>query len=101
MIPVPDVTGADAAFGSIKHMPKYENVPEEFKGFNLKSRWVKLVTQWFFKGLSKEEVDALKPKPGVDKWKALAAVKAIVVSFEPKHEHKEAGCAYLMSEWFE
>ena len=29
------------------------------------------------------------------------AIAAILASFEPKHEHKEAGAAYLLSQWFE
>jgi hypothetical protein len=43
----------------------------------------------------------LTPREGVDKHKALAAIKAIIGSFAPKHEHKTSGCGYLLSEWFE
>lgn len=43
----------------------------------------------------------LTARPGVDRDKALVAIKAALGSFEPKHEHKEAGCAFLLHEWFE
>jgi hypothetical protein len=55
----------------------------------------------FFKGLSQEDINELIPKEGIDKIKALKAITSILRSFEPKHEHKEAGAAFLLSEWFE
>ena len=36
-----------------------------------------------------------------DTNKAIRHLKAILVSYDPKHEHKEAGVAFLLSEWFE
>jgi len=43
----------------------------------------------------------LVPKEGVDKDKAMRHIKAIMASWRPKHEDKEAACAFLFSEWFE
>jgi len=40
------------------------------------------------------------PNDGIDQNKALRHIKAILGSFEPKHEHKEAAAAYLLSLWF-
>jgi hypothetical protein len=37
----------------------------------------------------------------VDTTKALRAVAACIGDWGPSHEHKEAGVAYLLSEWFE
>ena len=37
---------------------------------------------------------------GVDFKQAHAHISVILGSFEPKHEHKIAGCAYLESMWF-
>ncbi len=37
---------------------------------------------------------------GVNFKDAHAHIKVIPGSFEPKHEHKIAGCAYLASMWF-
>lgn len=81
-----------------KLLPKYEDIPDEFKGFNM-NKWEKLVSTWFFNGLP--NTDMLVPKPGINKLLALAHVKAVLGSFAPKHEHKTAGCAYLLSLWFE
>lgn len=101
MIPVPDMNVLDCAFGNIKHLPKWETIPDKYKNLNGLTCWNKFVSDWFFGGLKKEDIDALKPKEGIDKTKALSAIKSILCSFEPKQEHKEAGTAYLMSEWFE
>lgn len=98
MYPIAELTGIDAAFGprNLKAiMPAMEAIPDEFKRRN--TEWNKLVSAWFFCGLKSLE---LTPKEGVDQSKALLHVKAIMVSFEPKHEHKEAACAYLLSQWF-
>lgn len=99
MIPVPVLTDASQAFGNVDHLPDYKSIPDEFKNWNGRSKWNTIVTNWFFKGLPKET--EFIPKPGVDGKEALRALNAIMRSWAPKHEHKEAGVAYLMSEWFE
>lgn len=105
MLAIPELTGADVAFGNIKHMPKYGMIPEEFKRSS--NPYVDAVSSWFFSG-AKGTPDGLvigkmkfTAKPGVDRTKALAAIKAVLGSFEPKHEHKEAACAFMLSEWFD
>lgn len=106
MLAIPDVDGLDVAFGNIKHMPKYETVPLQFKKHN-GNAYVKAVSKWFFRGAERHgdtlTVDGVsfKARKGVDAIKALAAIKAVLGSFEPKHEHKEAACAFMLSEWFE
>lgn len=100
MIPVPQVKDLDMAFGNISHLPKMKDIPDQFKmSFNTKHN--KFISSWFFFGLTDEQVKKLKPKEGVDSTVALKAIASIMRSFEPQHEHKEAGCAYLLSEWFE
>lgn len=106
MLAVPEVNGADVAFGGVKHMPKYDAIPEEFKRFN-GNDYVRAISFWFFKG-AKRNGDAIvidgktfKPREGVNANKALNAIKAVLSSWEPKHEHKEAACAFMLSEWFE
>lgn len=76
-------------------MPAMKDIPEEFQ--QRKNIWQNLVADWFFCGLKSLE---MTPKDGVDKAKAIRHVKAIMGSFEPQHEHKEAACAYLLAEWF-
>lgn len=93
-----DVTDLDIAFGgSVRDlMPAYDDIPDEFKHSN--NPYVRLQMEWFFKGLSKNK---LKAKPGVDANKAFRHLSAIQGSFDPRHEHKEAAVAYLMSQWFD
>tara|TARA_R110000822_G_scaffold73572_5_gene176773 strand:- start:1637 stop:1969 length:333 start_codon:yes stop_codon:yes gene_type:complete len=105
MMEVPNVTGLDMAFGNISHMPKYDAVPAEFK--SRQNQYVKAISSWFFSGAKGQtngiELDGetFVARPGVDAGCALAAIKSVLCSFEPKHEHKEAACAYMLAEWFE
>jgi hypothetical protein len=94
------VTAPQMAFGPARWSdlaPSYNDIPEEFKDHH--NPWVKLIGWWFFKGLSGSIT--LKAKPGFDHNAALSHVAAMMKSWEPKHEHKEAAAAYLMSLWFE
>jgi hypothetical protein len=107
MLKVPEgLTVADVAFGNIKHMPKYDTLPEDFKKHR-GNEYCIAISHWFFKGAKKApngiEIDGVifRARPGVDVGEALAAIKAVLGSFEPKHEHKEAACAFMLSEWFE
>jgi hypothetical protein len=106
MMEIPELTAADVAFGGIKHMPKYDTLPADFKRHN-GNDYCKAVSSWFFSGAKASpngltiEGQTFTAKPGVDATKALRAIKAVLGSFEPKHEHKEAACAFMLSEWFE
>lgn len=99
-IPVPDVDPINAAFGggAMKILPPMAEIPAEFKRWSGGSKWNKVVSDWFLHGI---ENATWTPKTGVDVGKALRALRCCIGSFEPAHEHKEAGCAYLMSQWFE
>ena len=95
-VPV-EVTGLDMAFGgkAMKILPAYKDIPDEFKRGKHPAR--DFASNWFFKGLSEKP----KAKPGIDVNLALSNLKACLVDFEPKHEHKVDGVAYLASLWFE
>jgi hypothetical protein len=81
-------------------LPKRHQIPEEFDWTKAdKSEWVEIVERWFFKGLP--EGTKVIPKEGIDTTKAVAHLSYVMRSFEPKHEHKIEGVAYLMSQWFE
>jgi hypothetical protein len=105
MLAIPELSAADVAFGNIKHMPKYDSIPDEFKRHS--NPYVQAVSSWFFSGAQGRTngvvIDGVvfKAKLGVDATQALAAIKAVLGSFEPKHEHKEAACAFMLSEWFD
>lgn len=91
------VTNIDMAFpAKVSHlMPNMSDIPREFDGGNTK--WNKLFSDWFYCGLSKLE---LTPKDDISRDVALRHISTIMRSFEPKHEHKEAAVAYLLSLWF-
>ena len=60
---------------------------------------VKVVDQWFFYGLPDETT--FDTRDGVDIKRALRHISACMRSFQPKHEHKVAGVAYLLDLFFE
>lgn len=88
----------DVAFpsGTLRLLPLMSEIPQEFK--NETSRWCRVVSDWFFLGLKNA---VWTPKAGVDTQQALRHIQACIGSYEPSHEHKEAGCAYLLSLWFD
>ena len=90
LIPYGDWAGSD-------FMPSGDDIPAEFKTYNHRG-WNGVVSTWFYKGLP-EDVKFF-PKKGIDTQKALNHVGTIMRSWTPKHEHKEAACAYLLSLWF-
>jgi hypothetical protein len=99
MWPVAEITNLDLAFGGgdiKKLMPLYADIPAEFKRHH-GTKWNRLTSDWFFCGVKNLD---LKPRDGVETSKALRHIKAILSSFEPKHEHKEAGVAFLLDQWF-
>lgn len=95
-----EVSQLDMAFGAAgglaKYLPAWKDIPDWFTHHG--RTWAnKLISTWFFDGLNPS---ILVPKEGIDKNLALRHLKTCMGSFEPKHKHKEAGCAYLMSLWF-
>ena len=94
-LPIP-VSDVDIAFGgkAMQILPPMTAIPEEFH--NDSNEWNRFVSDWFFGGLKKYPV----PREGVDFKLALRNLACVIGSFEPKHEHKEAGAAYLASLWF-
>ena len=98
-----EIDAATAAFPDMlgELIPKYEDIPEEYKKSYSKDKHIekmkKLFNVSFFLGLKSL---TLVPNEGIDKDKAWQHIRCIMGSFEPKHEHKEAACVYMLSEWF-
>lgn len=91
-------TGLDVAFGPSRMsewLPAWEEIPVSFR--RDRGPWCVLASRWFLMGLTTAPV----AKAGVNQTHAIGHCKTILMSFEPKHEHKIAGVAYLMSLWFE
>lgn len=96
-LPIP-ATGADIGFGNDdKFLPPWDLLPEEFK--NSRTKWNDIFSKLFFLGPS--YVWNFTPKEGIEFPAAQAHLKAVCHSWGSKHEHKEAGAAWLMSQWFE
>lgn len=96
------VNQLDMAFGGGPDMEKLfmvpmADIPVEFQHGHTK--WNDLASRWFFSGLPRET--EFVPKAGIDSNVALRHLATIQGSFAPKHEHKEACVAYLMSLWFD
>lgn len=92
------VKDIDLSFGGKTEvlLPNYDEIPDEFK--NEKTKWNKYINDWFYMGI---KIVSVTPKDGIDIEDALRHIKAALVSFQIKHEHKMAGCAYLLSEFFD
>jgi hypothetical protein len=92
-------TNLDCAFGAdLKDYPPYDAIPEEFRrGYTPAN---KVVSTLFYKGGSLDQF-GLRLKAGVDRSAFYGALKSMLCSFAPKHEHKEAACAWLVAEYTE
>lgn len=97
MFPVSDISDVDYAFPAhvLGLMPEFKNIPEKYKDGNTPAN--AFVNMWFYSGVKGLRAT---PREGVDGVKAMRHLSAIMRSFEPKHEHKEAACAFLLDEWF-
>lgn len=57
----------------------------------------KLFDDMFYFGIQEIE---LNPEEGIDPKLAFRHIRAIMASFEPKHEDKTCACALLFEKWF-
>lgn len=95
-----DISQVDQAFPTSvrRHLPPFDSLPAEYQNWmrtDLPS--FKLVSDIMFNGIVHGE---WTPKPGVNAEKAYRHVMYCLRSWEPKHEHKVAGVAWLIDQWF-
>lgn len=95
-----EVTDLDMAFGgkAMAILPPMSEIPDEFKRFRRKNKWVNFVSDAFFRGIASCQA---RPKQGTDAGKVWRMFRACLVDYEPAHEHKTAGCAYMLSCFFD
>ena len=98
MLPIPEVTDVDVAFPARPPLPAWDDIPKDF--WRHGNEWAEIVSRMFFEGGSLADF-GITPKAGVDLKAAMRAIRVCLGSFEPKHEHKTAGVAYMLSEWFD
>jgi hypothetical protein len=92
------VTGLEVALGGKmdRLLPPRDVIPQEFTHRN--NPYHKAAATWFFGGIDSA---ALQAKPGINRQQGLGHLASVLNSFEPEHDHKVAGVAYLMSLWFD
>lgn len=78
-------------------LPPAEDIPTEF--FDSDNKWAVFTSQLFGHGWDGRN-PSLVMKDGVDASLAFEHFQTVLKSFEPKHENKIAGAAYLLSLWF-
>jgi len=97
--PVDDI---DLQFGGKidQLLPRWDEIPEEFvRHWHWNDHpWCGPINEWFHKGLDDKQ---FTPKAGIDAQVAWRHMGACMRSWAPKHEHKIAGCGYLLSLWFD
>lgn len=94
------MSDAEITYGTTKGLPDYKTIPDEFR-FMGEGHWNKLFSRLFFGSRDGKRLVGFKPKKGIDPEQAWRHIRALMCSWEPKHEHKEAGVSYLMSQYFE
>lgn len=100
--PKKDITNLDLAFGPgniAEFLPPHSEIGKEFSSTGNKAN--QFISGWFCKGIDEQTMKNMVAKQGIDKVLAMAHIKVILTSFEPKHEHKISGCAYLLDAWFD
>lgn len=98
------VTDLDIAFPAHvigRLLPEMEDIPDKYKhpGEGDGIPYIKFQQKWFYQGLKSEDLPTAKD--GINLEHAIRHLQAVQGSFEPKHEHKEAGVAYLASLWLD
>lgn len=98
---VSDVMLAFPANVCKEHLPAMEQIPEVFK---CEGHWehptTSLVNNLAYGKFRGAQV-SFRPREGLEGEPVWRHILACLRSFEPKHEHKIAGVAYLIDEWID
>ena len=86
------ITPVEMAFSTTRLLPAMEDIPKEFLKGNV---YIRLVNALFY-GQTLPEGD-IEMREGFSFEALNRAVRAHLQSWSPKHEHKMAGVAYMMS----
>ncbi|NBK98199.1 MAG: hypothetical protein EOM50_09285 [Erysipelotrichia bacterium] len=88
------ISDVDVSFGTTMLLPKEKDIPEDFKDYGKNEIYFKIVNSLFY-GFTPPDAD-IEFKDGFDPNKVLRVVRAHLASWEPKHQHKTAGVAYML-----
>ena len=87
------ITDAEVAFSTTRLLPEWDQIPDEFKT-SQGNKYTKLASDIFFGNELTGEIDL---NEGIEPELLSRAVRAHLSSFQPKHEHKISGVAYMVS----
>ncbi|MCY9866461.1 hypothetical protein OTK49_28380 [Vibrio coralliirubri] len=90
---VNSITDIEAAFSTIKLLPEWDQIPDEFKRDQRIE--CKVVASMFY-GCEMPD-STVEFNAGFEPEKVMRCFMAHLSSFSPKHERKMAGVAYMMS----
>jgi hypothetical protein len=94
----PKFDGISTAFGADQRdYPSYDTIPEQFHCCS-NTPFNKAFSGLFFHGGKLSDFD-LSWKAGIDQNEAMRTIRALMCSWAPKHEVKEATVAWALSEW--
>lgn len=94
--PVDPVFAAFPAAVIGEYLPTESDLPPAFRNGN--TVWHALIVRWFANGLPADV--QFFGKDGIDAEAAWRHIDACLRSYEPRHQHKVDGCAYLCSCFF-
>lgn len=91
---LPEFGPLSAAFGArLEDYPPMTSIPEDYQ--KNRAAGCRIASALFFDGGSLAD-HGRRLKEGVDSSAFHMALRAMLCSFAPKHEHKEAACGWLI-----
>lgn len=92
-------TDAEMAYGTTRCLPKWEDIPEQFKqDIYYGTIYNRMIDAWFTGSALPQGEVSFNPGFCHDGKDLYRFITAHLRSFAPKHEHKIAGLAYLLSQ---
>lgn len=96
---VDDITDAEVISGTTKSLPDWKNIPKEFrKDIYNGTVYGRIITGWYTGDPIPDAELAFNPGFREDGKAVYRFINAHLKSFQPDHDHKIAGCAYLLSQ---
>lgn len=78
-------------------LPTMDEIPSEFKGeYGDAVKWCDAVNDFFFCGAKEITMTC---RNGIKQEDVIRHIRLVISSWEPPHEQKIAGCAWLLSLW--
>lgn len=78
-------------------LPEWKEIPEDFQRERGEAKkWTVIIDDWFFSGARNIQIVF---KPGISQKLVMQNIRIILQDWDPSHEHKTAGAAWLLSLW--